>query len=148
MSIDIPWMEEKILLQKLMNDDKQTICELFKVRHYYAGEEIISQGEPGGELHILRSGNAAITCRDHNSSTFLGDATETALFGAMSFFSNEEASATVTAHSHCIVYELSRPGYCTLMVKNHELLLSLLTHIVTYTSNVIKKMNRQRVESS
>lgn len=148
MSIDILWMEEKILLQKLMNDDKQIIRELFKIRHYHAGEEIVLQGKSAGGLHILRSGHAAITCRDNNKITFLGDATETALFGVMSFLSNEKSSATVTAHSHCTVYELSQPSYCTLMTKNHELLLSLLTHMVTHTSNIIKKMNQERAGES
>ena len=148
MSIDILWMEENILLQKLMNDDRKIICEAFKVRHYHAGEEIVSQGDSGGELHILRSGNAAITCKDNNRSTFLGDATEAALFGEMSFLSNEVSAATVTAHSHCTVYELSRSGYCTLMIKNHELLLSLLTHMVTCTSKVIKRMNQDRAEEA
>ncbi|MES0371726.1 MAG: cyclic nucleotide-binding domain-containing protein [Mariprofundaceae bacterium] len=144
MSIDILWMEENILLQKLMHDDRQVICDLFKIRHYRAGDVIISQGSSGGGLHILRSGNAVITCNENNRFTFLADATEAALFGVMSFLTNEDSSATVTAHGHCTVYELSRQGYCTLMVKNHELLLSLLTHMVTYTSDVIKKMNRAR----
>ncbi|MDX8403905.1 MAG: cyclic nucleotide-binding domain-containing protein [Mariprofundaceae bacterium] len=148
MTIDISWMEENILLQKLKNSDKAIIYKTFKVRRYQAGEMIVSQGTPGGELYILHSGQAVITHRHDNKSTFLGYATESAIFGERSFLSHEERAATVIAHSHCIVYELNRSGFGTLMVENYELLLSLLTHMVTYTSDVIKKMSQEQTGES
>jgi len=145
MTIDIQWMEENILLHKLKEENIKTVSELFTVHHYATGEDIVVQGEKRGVLRILRSGYACIACRENGRSIFLGEAGEGSLFGEMSFFSSESAVATVTAHSDCTVYALTREDYCTLMVKNHELIQSLLTHVVTHTSNVIKKMNHQHL---
>lgn len=141
MSIDISWLENRVLLHKLLEHEVEMIKEAFKVRHYRAGEEIIRQGEKGGLLHILRMGYAAVTHQVEGRSVFLGDAGESAVFGEISFLSGGPAIATVTAHGNCTIYELSRSDYCTLMVKSQELVLNLFTHILAHTSEVISKMN-------
>jgi len=143
MSIDISWLENRVFLHKLLEHEAEIIKGAFNVRHYRAGDEIIRQGEKGGLLHILRSGYVAVTHQVDNRSVFLGDAEESAVFGEISFLSGGPAIATVTAHHNCIVYELSRSDYCTLMVKSQELVLNLFTHILSHTSEVISRMNQR-----
>ena len=147
MTIDITWMEENILLHKLHENEVSLINQVFETRQFSTGDEIIRQGESGRGLHILRSGNAGISCKEQGRSVFLAEIGETALFGEMSFFSGGDSSATVTAYNDCITYELTRQNYCTLLTKNQGLLMSLMTHMLSYSSKVIKSMNLEKIQS-
>lgn len=147
MTIDITWMEENILFHKLHKNEVGLVNEVFEAKRFTTGDEIIRQGESGNGLHILRSGSAGISCKEQGRSIFLAEIGEAALFGEMSFFSGEDSSATVTAYNDCITYELTRHNYCNLLVKNQELLMSLMTHMVNYNSNIIKSMNLEKIQS-
>lgn len=146
MTIDIIWMEENILLHKLHENDRALVNGVFEVKHFATGDEIIRQGEPGRSLQILRSGRAGITCKEDGRSIFLAEIGETAIFGEMSFFSDSVSSATVTAYDGAITYELTRQNYCKLLIKNQALLMSLMTHLVSYNSKIIKSMNLDTIE--
>ncbi len=147
MSIDITWMEENILLHKLHDNDIILINEVFEAKHFSTGDEIIRQGEAGKGLNILRSGSAGISCKDQGRSIFLAEIGEAALFGEMSFFSGGDSSATVTAYSNCTTYELTRKNYCSLITKNQNILMSLMTHMVSYNSKIIRSMNSDKIHA-
>ncbi len=148
MTIDTNWIEENIILHKLDHAAQALLNEVFETITYQAGDEIISQHSSDRGIYILRSGLAAITQQSGNSSLCLGYADEGALFGEMSFLTEKQASATVTAHSNCLVYKLSFEGYCTLITKNQELLLSLFTYMLNYSGELIRRMNIQLAEQS
>jgi len=145
MPIDANWMEEHILLHKLNGGSQSLLDEVLELVHFQTGDEIISQGATGGQLYILRSGLAVITQKMDGRSIYLGHANEGDLFGEMSFLNGTEPSATVTAHSDCIAYKLDLIGYCKLVTRDHELLLSLFTYILTYSGNKLRRMNEQYI---
>jgi len=147
MGIDAEWLEENILLHKLNEQDCTLLEEVFKISSHRTGDEIISQGNAGGGLHILRSGAAAITRKDGKKCIFLGHAGEGSLFGSMSFLSGNSSSATVTAHSECLTYSLNHDGYIKLLTINQQLLLSLFTYMLNHSGEVLRQMNMQYVES-
>jgi len=148
MPIDTNWIEENILLHKLDRADQTLLDEVFEISRYQVGDEIVSQGHTGGGLHILRSGSASITQKNGKKCLLLGQADEGALFGAMSFLTENLASATVTAHSDCLTYKLNLDGYCTLLTKNQKLLLSLFTYMLSHSGEVLRKMNTQYAEQA
>ena len=148
MTIDAAWLEENVLLHKLNEGDLSLLNEVFETITYHAGEEIIAQNNTARELHILRSGSAAITQTNGVKCVCLGYADEGALFGSMSFLTEKEASATVTAHSNCLTYKLNLDGYCKLVTQNQELLLSLLTYMLNYSGNIVRMMNKQFSEQA
>lgn len=139
--IDYRWIEEKVLLHKLYQEERALLAEILEVVEYQTGDEIIRQGEPGGWLYLLRSGSAAITMKMLSRTLYLGDAEEAALFGEMTFLAGGDASATVTAHSPCRVYRLDREGYCQLIVRNQSLLLGLFTYMLDHSARIIRHMN-------
>ncbi|HXH72575.1 MAG TPA: cyclic nucleotide-binding domain-containing protein [Mariprofundaceae bacterium] len=139
--IDYDWIEEKILLHKLHQEERNLLRETFEIVEYRTGDEIIRQGEPGGWLYLLRSGSAAITMKVPSRTLYLGEAEEAALFGEMTFLSGGDASATVTAHSPCRLYRMDRQGYCRLIVLNQPLLLSLFTYMLDHSARIIRRMN-------
>ena len=145
MPIDANWMEEHILLHKLNGGGQLLLDEVLELAHFQTGDEIISQGSTGGQLYILRSGLAVITQKVDGRSIYLGHANEGDLFGEMSFLNGTESGATVTAHSDCLAYKLDLDGYCKLVTRDHELLLSLFTYMLTYSGNKLRRMNEQYI---
>lgn len=139
--IDIKWLEEQVLLHKLKDQEIELLKAILNVRHYQPGEEIIPQGGAGGRLHLLRSGSAVITRKEGGRTVFINNAGEGAVFGERSFFSGESPSATVSADEKCIVYEVDRNDYYKMIDVCHDLMLSLITHMLAYTSEVIATMN-------
>ena len=87
MDIDFEWLEEHVLLCKLNNEDRTLLEGLFELSNYSSGDEIVTQGEPGGELYLLRSGRADITCMS---------AGQTVKAGAIEFTSPTEHACTQT----------------------------------------------------
>lgn len=143
MTIDFTWMEEKVILHKLHEAERDLLSEIFEEVKYHTGDEIIRQGEPGGWLYLLRSGSAAITMSTPVRTLYLGDAGEASLFGELTFLAGSDATATatVTAHSPCHVYRMDRDGYRRLIVRNQPLLLSLFTYMLNHSSHIIQRMN-------
>jgi CRP-like cAMP-binding protein len=147
MNIDIAWMEENVLLHKLHEDEARLINDLFNIHQFETGDEIITQGESGKGIYLLRSGEAGVTSKKAGQATFLGEVGEGAVVGEMSFFSGGDSSASITAYKPCTAYELSRDNYCKLLTMNPELLMAFLTHLVSYSSAIVKKMNQAHVST-
>jgi len=147
MNIDIAWMEENVFLHKLHEDEARLISDLFKVHLFETGDEIITQGELGKGIYLLRFGEAGVTSKENGRATFLGEVGEGAVFGEMSFFSGGESSASITAYRQCTVYEFNRDSYCKLLTLYPELLMAFLTHLVSYSSAIVKKMNQAQASA-
>jgi len=145
MKIDMEWLEEHVLLCKLNEDDRKMVEGLFEVASYSSGDLIVSEGELGGELYLLRSGSADISCLSGGKSVRVASAGEGSLFGEMSFLTGDVASATVTAVEDCVVYKLSRGAYSELMLKNQDLVYALFAHMLVHAAGVIRRMNEGHV---
>jgi len=145
MTLDITWLEERVMLHKLHENEVKILNDVFDIEYYNVGDEIISQGVAGGKLQLLRAGSAVISHREKEKSVFLNEVKEGAVFGEMSFFSGTPPWATVTAHTNCVTYELDRNDYCKLMVQSQDMVLSLFTHILAHTTEVIQRMNMNKM---
>lgn len=145
MNIDFEWLEEHVLLCKLNDEDRALLNGLFELSNYAAGDAIVSQGEPGGELYLLRSGRADITCMSGGHTVRVAVAREAALFGEMSFLTGDVASATVTAKDESVIYKLSRGAYSELMINNQDLVYALFAHMLVHAGSVIRSMNEEQV---
>jgi CRP/FNR family transcriptional regulator, cyclic AMP receptor protein len=145
MDIDIPWFEEHVLLRKLHADERQLLQQAFEVREHPVGCDIVTQGTPAGGIHILYAGTAAISCQTSERAVDLGEAGEGALFGEMTFLSGGNATATVTARNHCVVYHMGRHGYYRLIAESKEMLICLFTYMLSRTSEAVQSMNRQQM---
>ncbi|MCF7821040.1 MAG: cyclic nucleotide-binding domain-containing protein [Mariprofundaceae bacterium] len=145
MDIDIEWLEEHVLLCKLSGEDKVLVAGLFEVAGYSKGDVIVTQGTPGGELYLLRSGRADISCRSGDQDIRVAVVREASLFGEMSFLTGNVASATVTAKEDSVIYKLSRSAYSELMIKNQDLVYALFAHMLVHAGSVIRHMNEEQL---
>lgn len=144
MNIDTTWLENTVFDRKLSDEELTAISSIMQAGRAAQGEEIVSQGEPGGILYILRSGTAVV---QHNAPTPIEVATvgEGAVVGEMSFLTDASASANVVAKTECVVYLITRSGFSELMTRHEELAFALFVYILRHTAGVIRHMNEEHI---
>jgi len=145
MNIDHEWLEEQVMLCKLSSEDREILNGLIEVSTYSKGDVIVSEGQPGGELYLMRSGSADITCISGGESVRVAVVREGSMFGEMSFLTGDVANATVTAREDSIVYRLSRGAYSELMVRNQDLVYALFAHMLVQAGSAIRRMNEEQI---
>lgn len=143
MAIDYSWLEEMVLLRKLDAKEREKIGRVLQEKHYEKGQEILTQGQPGGVLYILRSGSAEISAESNGQRMHISTGKEGALFGEMTFLTGESASATVVANEPCVVYKLSRDDVSELMLSDSEIVYAFLAYMLVYAGKVIRTMNEE-----
>lgn len=145
MKIDIEWLEESVFLCKLSSEDSVLLGNLFDVSAHTVGDVVVRQGEPGGQLFLMRSGSAMITCDSDGESVRVADIGEASMFGEMSFLTGDAIRATVTVSEDSVIYSLSRGAYSQMMVNNQDLVYSLFAHMLMHAGSVIRRMNDERI---
>jgi len=145
MSIDFDWLGKEILDHDLSENDRSALDAVMTTSSFAKGEAIVSQGQPGGILHILRSGMADVETDFNGESLHIAGADEGALFREMTFLTKEVASANVSAKKDCVVYGITRDGLSQLMTDHQDLAYALLAYMLFYSSKVIRGMNEKHI---
>lgn len=145
MSIDFDWLGKEILDRDLSEDDRKNLDTVMTTRTFSKGETIVSQGQAGGTLYILRSGMADVETDVGGERLHIAGTGEGALFGEMTFLTKEATSAHVTAKQDCVVYKITRDGLSQLMADHQELVYALIAYMLFYSSRVIRGMNEKHI---
>ena len=144
MGIDLNWLEEHFFKQGLSNTQKTLINNKVKVSEYSKGDVIVAQGSPGNAIYVIHSGSAYIDCECDGEHVRVGTAKPSDLVGEMSFLTEDEASATVTAKEDCVIYKLTRDTFTSLMHEDPDLVYAIFAHLLTHTAKVIRQMNAEK----
>ena len=144
MGIDLNWLEKHFFKQGLSDAKKSLINDKIEVCEYAKGDVIVAQGNPGDAIYVIHSGSAYIDCHCNGENVRVGTAKPCDLVGEMSFLTEDDASATVTAKEDCIIYKLTRDAFTSLMRDNPELAYAIFAHLLTHTANVIRQMNAEK----
>ena len=110
------------------------------------GEIIISEGEVGDCLYIIRRGQVKVIAEVKDAEepvvlSFLGAGD---YFGEMALITGEPRSATVLAEQDCSLYEVKKTDFDNLVMNNPAISLSL-THMLSQRLNLSNKA-RERSE--
>lgn len=108
MRIDFKWLEEKIFLHALSEQEQTALQSLITIEHFAKGDVIIMQQEAKGKLYLLKSGRVDVVLDFNGENTKLTERGEGAYLGDMSFIDDSEASASVIAKGDCEAYSLQR----------------------------------------
>jgi len=121
-------------LRVLSDADINQLAEKCSLLRYQQGEVVMRQGEPGESMLIIQAGVVAIYVKkagadDHSQEQTLlddiGDEVATReegeFLGEMSLLTGECRSATVLAHTNCVMINVSASGLLPLMASNPEL---------------------------
>src|SRR4051794_12347136 len=87
--------------------DVEALRVCFRGRQYRAGQTIFREGEPGGFLLLVSEGELAVTTRGAGgASTMIGLVVAGELCGEMALIDPAPRSATVTARTDAVGWEL------------------------------------------
>jgi len=145
MMLDHQWLEENLLLCKLADEDRDALSRLMESATYAKGDVVVREGGSGGDLFIIRSGSADISCLSKGEDVHVADVSEGFMFGEMSFLTGSAVNATVTAREESIIYKLSRGAYSELMMQNQDLVYAMFAHMLVQAGNTISRMNKEHV---
>jgi CRP-like cAMP-binding protein len=106
---------------------------------YGSGESIIIEGEHGDSLFLIVEG----TVRVHRGDADLAELGPEDYFGEMSILDGEPRSASVTAHTDCLLLCIDQAGFQAILSRHFEVALTIirtLTHRlrVADTANAVK----------
>jgi len=143
MGIDIQWLEENVFRRKL-SDDESAALSCLTVHRYDQGAAILTEGEAGRGMYILRSGTIDITVIYEEEPVRLSQDREGALFSKLSLLEPESKSAAhVVASDHCTVYKLSHPAFLELLHRQQSLALLFLFAALSYQERIVQQQNRR-----
>jgi CRP/FNR family cyclic AMP-dependent transcriptional regulator len=145
-SIDVTWLEENVLHRKLTDSEMGQLDGVIERMEFSSGDTIMTEGESGGALYLLRSGSVEILRDSKGQQQLLRTVYEGALLGELTFLTAEPATATAVASNNSVVYKMNRSGYSRLMQTNQELVYAMFTYILAYTSSMIRQMNEDHAE--
>jgi len=123
--------------------DLEKINARLKALSCSKGEIIISEGEVGDCLYIIRSGQVKVVVNSDNEQedeivlSFLSDGD---YFGEMALITGEPRSATVVAESDVELWQLDKSDFDALMLNNPSITISM-THML---SQRLKLANKAR----
>jgi len=138
MAIDYSWLEDKVLRRKLNGDERSKLDRLLVEKNFAKNDNILTQGQPGGVLYILRSGLAEISAECNGQEMHIATSKEGALFGEITFLTGDTATATVTAVEDCVVYKLNRADCSELMQTEAELVYAFMAYMLIHAGKVIR----------
>jgi len=141
MAIDYTWLETNVLMRTLGKEERSKLDHLLVEKHFAKTEKILTQGQVGGALYILRSGMAEITAECNAQQMQIATAKEGELFGEITFLTGDAATATVIAVEDCTVYQLKRADCSELMQSEPELVYAFMAYMLLHAGNIIRSRN-------
>jgi CRP-like cAMP-binding protein len=110
------------LFSSLAPPELERLINEVELREFEPGQAIVRQGERGGALYVVVSGEVAVTADDRDLAR-LG---EGAFFGELALITDFPRSATVTAREPTRVLEISREAISRVIADSPEVLKVLL----------------------
>lgn len=109
-------------LNALPDEALEHLAQSSRTCMFAAGEDIIRQGEPGNELFVIRTGEAAVFVKqDERGFVQVAQLGPGGVFGEMSLVTGELRSATVRALSSCELIVLGHTAFREVLAQNPEL---------------------------
>jgi len=138
MAIDYSWLEENVVKRQLTEMEKEKLGGLLLEKNVAKNDHILTQGQTGGVLYILRSGRANINVDANGQHMHIAAAKEGALFGEITFLTGDAATANVIASEDCTVYKLAREDCSELMQAAPELVYVFMAAMLVNAAKVIR----------
>ncbi|MCK4906395.1 MAG: cyclic nucleotide-binding domain-containing protein [Spirochaetes bacterium] len=150
---DLKFFKKVALLEHLSDDDIRKVFDITVKRHFRKGNVIMREGENGETMYLFYEGRVevlnALTLRigksgfeETEKSMVKLDAKFVGFFGEMALLQDAPRSATITADSDCILYELSKQDFRDLCKKNPRLGYKLVSKMAEVLSGRIRRSNK------
>lgn len=145
MAIDMTWLEANALHTTLSVKEKKALSPLTELT-FAKGDSILSQGDEGGTLYIIKSGEVGV--QDYNryeGRISFVTLKEGDLIGELSFLNDRRVSADVKAEEDCVIYKLDKKDMVKLMKNEQGLAFTIMNAIVNHEAKLLLNMRRELV---
>lgn len=145
MAVDLTWLEANALHTTLSPKEKKALMPLTELT-FAKGDTIIKQGDEGGSLYIIKSGEVSV--QDYNryeGRLSFVTLKEGDLIGELSFLNDRCAAADVKADSDCVLYKLGKGDMIRLMKSEQGLAFTIMNSIVNHEAKLLGNMRRELV---
>jgi CRP-like cAMP-binding protein len=113
------------LFSSLAEEDLRELIERMELHDVAAGQPVVKEGDRGGSLYVLASGEARVTVGGVEVARLPAGA----FFGEVGLFTDDPRTATVEAASDCAVLELRRELAWELARRSPEVLRTLVSFL-------------------
>jgi len=128
MSTDAGLLSDISFFESLDEDERGVLAQHIDRRRYNAGATIFRDGEPGGAMYVIRSGQVELWLYDEDKNrVVLGTFGEGEFFGELSLLDEEQRSATATALTHTDVLVIDRQDLQLLFAQKPSAALDVLS---------------------
>jgi len=133
-----------MLLDNLTAEEQALIAETSRVREYKAGEYIVSEGEAGGSILLIRKGRAEVRkSLDVRNHKFLREFRAGEFFGEMCFLHRAPRSASVIALEPCEVVELDGVDFERLTTQYPDVGMKIYKNIAAELVDRLRRNNEE-----
>lgn len=150
MAPELSLLRKAALFELLSDEQLRQILARCETREYKAGDVVITEGEQGEEMYIVRSGRVAVSKAiklrvpgrgEVNFEKQLATLAQGSYFGEVALLASDTRSATVTALSDLEVWVLRSGPMQELMEEDRELGYRLLTLMSRELCNRLRRAN-------
>ena len=128
MSTDAGLLSDISFFESLDEDERGVLAQHIDRRRYNAGATIFRDGEPGGAMYVIRSGQVELWLYDEDKNrVVLGTFGEGEFFGELSLLDEERRTATATALTHTDVLVIDRQDLQLLFAQKPNAALDVLS---------------------
>jgi CRP-like cAMP-binding protein len=144
MQLDIDWLSRELKIQPLSESHREALAQAFEYEFVAKGMPIIHQGTAVQHIYFLRSGELRIVHKNSYHVVTLDITASSRIFGEISFFGDEPASASVIAERSCDIYSISFEQFQWLMQHHSDLAMKLMGYVVCSMGEIIRRMDNTR----
>jgi CRP-like cAMP-binding protein len=141
------------LLADLSEDELEAVAGIAREVRVPAGEVIMREGEVGDSMYLFAEGEAMVTKNltlktgkqgfsQAEKSMVRLNAQYVSFFGDMAMFENDVRSATITASSSCVLYEIKRAELEGLTARRPALGYKLVRRIAVVLCKRVRQGNQ------
>ena len=118
------------LFRQVAEEHLRALAHLIRERTYPRGNVILSQGDPGEALFLIRSGQVKVTVLSEDGrEVILSVLGSGSFFGEMALVDDEPRSAHVIAMSDTVLLQLRREDFRSCVRSSPELAIALLREL-------------------
>ncbi len=122
----------------------EAVASLFTTVSFRRGRNVLTEGEEGDELYVIKSGTVEIlkkTLQGENYTVAELSAEQNIFFGEIALLDPDKRSATVTCKSDCEFYVLTRADFVALGDRRPDIGLRITRELTRIVCNRIRKAN-------
>jgi CRP/FNR family transcriptional regulator, cyclic AMP receptor protein len=119
------FLKRVTLFASLRNEALIGLSAILSEQSFSDGDLVVTQGEPGDTLYILKDGFVEVVVGGATAGTIVAQLKPCDFFGEMALFEDQPRSATVRAKGECHVLELRRSHFVELVDRQPDVLWNL-----------------------